>query len=86
MHALHTGNTLNEGADFGSGRAFGTLERPEILLLFDDGIQHFDMGHIWHLLDVDMEMPVVLKQKNRIQEIEWSRYTHIILPGGWDVR
>ncbi|MEX2404027.1 MAG: M14 family zinc carboxypeptidase, partial [Balneolales bacterium] len=85
VHALHTGNTLNEGADFGSGRAFGTLERPEILLLFDDGIQHFDMGHIWHLLDVDMEMPVVLKQKNRIQEIKWSRYTHIILPGGWNV-
>lgn len=85
VHALHSGSTLNEGADFGSGRAFGTLERPEVLLLFDDGIQHFDMGHIWHLLDVDMEMPVVLKQKNRIQEIEWSRYTHIILPGGWDV-
>ncbi|MFU8812554.1 MAG: M14 family zinc carboxypeptidase [Balneolaceae bacterium] len=85
VHALHSGTTGNEGADFGSGRAFGTLERPEVLLLFDDGIQHFDMGHIWHLLDVEMEMPVVLKQKNRIHEINWSRYSHIILPGGWDV-
>jgi hypothetical protein len=85
VHALNTGTTLNEGSDFGSGNAFGTLARPEVLLLFEDGIQRFDMGHIWHLLDAQMGIPVVLKQKDRIQEIEWGRYTHIILPGGRNV-
>ena len=82
VHAVDTGKSLEQGADFGSGRAFGTLERPEVLLLFDDGVQRFDMGHVWHLLDVDGGMPVVLKQKSRIGEIDWSRFTHIILPGG----
>ncbi len=82
LHAVDTGRTLEQGADFGSGRAFGTLRKPEVLLLFDDGIQRFDMGHIWHLLDTEAKMPVVLKQKSRIAEIDWSRYTHIILPGG----
>ena len=85
IHAIDIGATLDEGSDFGSGRAFGTLEQPEVLLLFEGGVQRFDMGHVWHLLDAQMEMPVVLKQKDRIQEIEWSRYTHIILPGGRDV-
>ncbi|MCA1777952.1 MAG: hypothetical protein LC637_00805 [Xanthomonadaceae bacterium] len=82
IHAVDTGRTLDEGADFGSGRAFGTLRSPRVLLLFEDGIQRFDMGHVWHLLDRVVEMPVVLKQKQRIGEIDWSRYTHIILPGG----
>ncbi len=82
VHAVDTGTTLEPGADFGSGQAFGTLARPEVLLLFDDGIQRFDMGHVWHLLDVEAGMPVVLKQKSRIGEIDWSRYSHIILPGG----
>ncbi len=82
VHAVNSGSTLNEGADFGSGNAFGTLARPEILLLFEGGIQRFDFWHIWHLLDAQMGIPVVLKQKDRIEEIEWSRYSHIILPGG----
>jgi len=82
VHAVDSGRTLDEGADFGSGQAFGTLRRPEVLLLFDDGIQRFDMGHVWHLLDVEARIPVVLKPKSRIGEIDWSRYTHIILPGG----
>jgi hypothetical protein len=82
VHAVDHGSTLNEGDDFGSGNAFGTLERPEVLLLFEGGIQRFDFGHLWHLLDAQMGMPVVLKQKDRIGEIEWSRYTHILLPGG----
>ncbi|MCA1792086.1 MAG: hypothetical protein LC667_20220, partial [Thioalkalivibrio sp.] len=82
VHAVESGNTLDEGANFGNAAAFGTLRRPEVLLLFEGGIQRFDMGHLWHLLDAQMGMPVVLKQKDRIGEIDWSRYTHIILPGG----
>lgn len=82
VRAVDTGRSLDAGADFGSGRAFGTLKKPEVLLLFGDGIQRFDMGHIWHALDVHAGIPVVRKQKDRIGEIDWSRFTHIILPGG----
>ncbi|MDZ7778441.1 MAG: M14 family zinc carboxypeptidase [Gemmatimonadota bacterium] len=85
VHAVASGNTLDEGANFGNAGAFGTLRRPEVLLLFEGGVQRFDMGHVWHLLDAQMGMPVVLKQKDRIGEIDWSAYTHIILPGGRDV-
>ncbi|MEX2528590.1 MAG: M14 family zinc carboxypeptidase [Gemmatimonadota bacterium] len=82
VHALVSGRTREAGSDLGSGAGFGTVQEPTVLLLFEDGIQRFDMGHIWHLLDARMEMPVTLKEKSRILEIDWRRYTHIILPGG----
>ena len=85
VHAATSGRTVTEGSDLGAGRSFNTLEKPTVLLLFDDGIQTFDAGHMWHLLDYRMEIPVTMKQKDRIMEIDWKNYTHIIIPGGRDV-
>jgi len=85
VHAATSGRTASEGRDLGAGNSFKTLAQPRVLLLFDDGIQHFDAGHLWHLLDERMEMPVALKQKDRVVEIDWPNYTHLILPGGIDV-
>lgn len=82
VHAVDSGHTDQAGADFGSGGSFSTLDAPHVLLLFRGGIQRFDMGHIWDLLDRHMGIPVVLKQKDRLSEIDWDKYTHIILPGG----
>lgn len=82
VHGLDTGRTAQAGADFGSGGSFATLAMPRVLLLFKGGIQRFDMGHVWDLLDRRMGIPVTLKQKPRLGEIDWDTYTHIILPGG----
>lgn len=84
VHAVTSGRTVTTGADLGSGGSFDTLEKPRVLLLFDDGIQSFDAGEIWHLMDFQMEIPAILKQKTRLDEIDWPRYTHLVLPGGKD--
>ena len=82
VHAVDSGQIPQADADFGSGGSFSTLDAPKVLLLFRGGIQRFDMGHLWDLLDRHMRIPVVLKQKDRLNEIDWDKYTHIILPGG----
>ncbi|GER04198.1 hypothetical protein JCM17846_18800 [Iodidimonas nitroreducens] len=75
-------NSLDLAQSDRRGGSFSTLEMPKILLLFQDGIQRFDMGHLWDLLDRQMGLAVTLKQKDRLGEIDWDHYTHIILPGG----
>ncbi len=82
VHALESGHTPTAGADFGGGESFATLARPTVLLVFDGGIARYDAGEVWHLLDVRMRMPVTLVEKARLGSIDWSRYTHIVLPGG----
>jgi len=85
IYPVDSGLTPQAGADFGSGGSFATLSTPRVLLLFGGGIQRFDMGHLWDLLDRQMGIPVTLKQKDRLHKIDWDAYTHIILPGGREV-
>ncbi len=82
VHALASGHTATAGADFGGGESFATLVQPRVLLVFDGGLARYDAGEVWHLLDVRMHMPVTLVEKARLGTIDWSRYTHIVLPGG----
>lgn len=64
------------------GPSFSSLKTPEILLLMDGGVARYDMGEIWHLLDFEMEIPVTIRRIPELGGIDWSRYTHIIMPGG----
>ncbi|MFQ5346297.1 MAG: M14 family zinc carboxypeptidase [Rhodothalassiaceae bacterium] len=82
VHALSSGHTATAGADFGGNQSFATLSAPRVLLVFDGGIARYDAGEVWHLLDVRMQMPVTLVEKDRLGSIDWSRYTHLVLPGG----
>jgi hypothetical protein len=65
------------------GASFRSLETPNVLLVFDDGIARYDAGEVWHLLDKEMRMPVTLRRKDDLGSIDWSRYTHIIMPDGY---
>lgn len=82
VHAALSGLTPGAGADLGARESFAPLEKPSVLLLFDDGISASDAGEIWHLLDHQMQMPVTLKQKDGLSGLDWSRYSHVVLPGG----
>ncbi|MEM0927977.1 MAG: M14 family zinc carboxypeptidase [Pseudomonadota bacterium] len=64
------------------GPSFDALKKPSILLLMDGGVARYDMGEVWHLLDFEMEIPVTIRRIPELGGMDWSRYTHIILPGG----
>tara|TARA_R110002094_G_scaffold201289_1_gene172791 strand:- start:3383 stop:5962 length:2580 start_codon:yes stop_codon:yes gene_type:complete len=82
VYSATTGSTPGDTPDLGDRNGFRPIERPEILLLFDDGISLYDAGEVWHQLDHRMQIPVTLRRKSEISGLDWSRYTHLVIVGG----
>jgi hypothetical protein len=83
VHALASGRsaTGTAGVDVG-GPSFSALKAPRVLLVVGRETNLYDAGEIWHLMDYRMRMPLTLRDRSRLGEIDWSRYTHIIFPAG----
>lgn len=69
------------GVDLGSP-SMEPLEKPEILLLTGKGVNAYEAGEIWHLLDYKMDIPVTLVSAHTLSKIDLSRYNCIIFPDG----
>lgn len=82
VHALTSGLTPNDGADFGAARVFRSLEAPRVLLAFDDGLSRYDSGEMWWTLDHQHDMEVTLVRKDDLGRLTLSDYSHLILVGG----
>jgi hypothetical protein len=82
VYAALSGSTAGDTPDLGDRNGFRPVERPEILLLFDDGISLYDAGEVWHQLDHRMHIPVTLRRKSELAGLDWSRYTHLVVVGG----
>lgn len=82
VHAVSTGHTQIAGADLGGRDSFRSLTRPSVLLLFENGLDKYEAGEAWYVLDYEMHIPVTLRRSDSLGGIDWARYTHIILPGG----
>ncbi|WP_300556645.1 M14 family zinc carboxypeptidase [Maricaulis sp.] len=77
-----SGSTPGNTPDLGDGAGFRSVDRPEVLVLFDDGLSLNDAGEVWHQLDHRMHIPVTLRRKDQIGSLDWSRYTHLVIVGG----
>lgn len=80
--AASTGLTRNTGRDLGAWNVFRTLTAPTVVIAFDDGISWNDAGEMWWTLDHQHQMAALLVPKSRLSRLDWTRYTHLILPGG----
>lgn len=76
FHGVQSG--LTTGIDLGS-RQFRALTQPKIALLIGDGINPYDAGEIWHLLDQRYNMMVTKIDINDINRKDLSRYNTIIV-------
>jgi hypothetical protein len=83
VHSLTSGRSATgaEGIDIG-GPSFHSLEAPRVLLVVGDDIELYDAGEVWHLVDYRMQMPITLRRRDRLDGIDWNRYTHIVFPSG----
>lgn len=79
IFALNTGYT--SGVNLGS-RTILPLKKPEIALLVDGGVDSYEAGEIWHLLDQRYEMPVTLLPMDRVRSGTIDRYNVILMPDG----
>lgn len=59
------------------------LETPKIALLVDNGVDSYEAGEIWHLLDQRYEIPVTLLPLDRVSSSVIDRYNVILMPDGY---
>ena len=83
VHALTSGRsaTGTAGVNVG-GPSSVPLTEPKALLVVGRDVSTYDAGEIWHLLDYRMQVPVTLRERDRLGDIDWSRYTHIVFSAG----
>ncbi|MGH7129537.1 MAG: hypothetical protein ACREIV_13290, partial [Planctomycetaceae bacterium] len=83
VHAIESGASADgtAGVDLG-GPSFRPLKQPEVLLVVGRDMNLCEAGEIWHLLDFRMHMPVTLRERERLNELDWDAYTHIVFAGG----
>ena len=70
-----------EGIHLGSG-SFSSLNKPEILMLIDQGTNSREAGEVWHLLDQRYNIPVTKVEVSSINSMNLSRYNTIIMVSG----
>lgn len=83
VYAMRSGRSTigSKGVNVG-GPSVKPLKPVHPLLVIGKGVNIYDAGEIWHLADVRMDMPITLRQRDAMGNIDWNRYTHIIFPSG----
>ncbi len=71
----------NDGISLGSGK-FVTLKKPEIALLIEGGVNSYDAGEVWHLLDQRFQIPVTLLSIEKFNQVELDRYNVLVMVDG----
>ena len=69
------------GIDLGSNN-FRTLEMPKAMLLIGDGVNSYEAGEVWHLLDQRMHMPITKLKLNMFGRVPLEKYTTIVMVSG----
>jgi len=77
IDAANTG--LTEGIDLGSSN-FKVIKKPKIAVLIGDGINPYDAGEIWHLLDTRYNIPISKLDTRNLTKADLSKYTTIVMP------
>ena len=78
-HITPVGTGSTQGIDLGS-RNFGAVTLPKIAVLVGDGINPYDAGEIWHLMDQRYEIPITKLDINSMRSSTIADYTTIIVP------
>ncbi len=77
---VETGLT-DSGIDLGSPNVL-ELVRPRPLLVVGGGVRSYEAGEVWHLLDQRCDVELSMVDRERLDDIDLGRYTHIILVSG----
>lgn len=79
IYAISTGYTsgINMGSTFTD-----PLEKPEVALLIEGGVDSYEAGEIWHLLDQRMEMAITLLPLDAVSATTLDKYNVVLMPDG----
>ena len=78
IHAMNTG--LTDGVSLGSN-SFANVQKPEVAMVVEAG-SSYDIGEVWHLLDMRMNMTATKLPVERLRSSRIDRYNTIVITGG----
>lgn len=70
-----------KGVDLGSNQ-IRTVVKPQALLLVGPGVNAYEAGEIWHLLDQRVGMPITKLDLGNLSRVNLSRYNTLIMVSG----
>jgi hypothetical protein len=70
-----------QGIDLGS-RNMLDLDKVNVMIVGGVGTSQYEVGEAWHYLDTRVGMPVSIVDRDRLGQVDLSRYTHIIFVQG----
>ena len=73
------------GPDLGSNN-FRTLTKPKLALVVGRGIDAYDAGEIWHLMDTRYNIPITKLDVTFLGQANLKRYNCIILPNSYNLQ
>jgi hypothetical protein len=82
--ASGTARSPDDKADLG-GQHFRLLARPRVAVLANAPVDTDSFGHVWHLLDAEIGVPVTQIDAQQIGGYDLRRYNVLVVPDGGDV-
>lgn len=80
VYGVRTGLTPR-GIDLGSP-SFESLEKPAVLVITGRGVNRYEAGEIWHLLDQRYRMPVSMADMRYLNSVDLSGYNTVVMVHG----
>ncbi|MFT6506298.1 MAG: hypothetical protein ACJAUK_000376 [Colwellia polaris] len=80
LNALSTGLTT-KGIDIGSS-SFRPISAPKVLLVGGKGVSQYEAGEMLYYLDNLLEIPVTVVEMQRLEAVDFSSYSHVIMVDG----
>ncbi|MHA7056750.1 M14 family zinc carboxypeptidase [Aquimarina sp. M1] len=69
------------GIDLGSSN-FRKLDTPKALLLVGEGVNSYEAGEVWHLLDTRVHMPITKLRMNMFNRVPLKEYNTLVMVSG----
>ena len=80
IYAVNTGFS-NKGIDLGSNN-FRTLKKPKAALMVGNGVNSYEAGEVWHLLDKRVDMPITKLQMRNFSKANLDKYNALVMVSG----
>lgn len=72
---------VSAGPDLGSP-SVPVIPHIKPAMLVGEGVNVYNAGYIWHWFDTYLGQPIAKIDTGDISRVDWSQYTHVILPDG----
>jgi hypothetical protein len=80
VYAVQTGLNLT-GIDLGSN-SVSAIQVPKVLMIVGTGINSYEAGEIWNLMDQQLGMPITKVNTEQFGRVNLHNYNTLIMPSG----